>query len=84
MEVASIRSSPERARALPESIKGTAAGLRLWSFVVLVLLMVMGCSVVGRCVMLMGEKDVHCVISRNGVARIFEMYFMVMLYGSVV
>lgn len=26
-EVRSIRSSPERARALPESIKGIAAGL---------------------------------------------------------
>ena len=41
-------------------------------------MLVMG-SVAGRCVM--GEKDVHCVISRNGVARNFEKYFMIMLDG---
>jgi len=72
-----MMSSPDRARALPASIRGTAAGLRLCSFVVVV-----GSSVAVRCVCVMGEKDVHCVM-RNGVARIVDMYFMVMLYGSV-
>ena len=33
VDVASISSSPERARALPLSIRGVAAGLRLWSVV---------------------------------------------------
>jgi len=34
LEVRSIRSSPERARALPESIRGSAAGFREYSCVV--------------------------------------------------
>ena len=33
MAVASIRSSPDRARAFPQSMRGVAAGLRLWSVV---------------------------------------------------
>lgn len=36
LEVRSIRSSPERARALPESIRGSAAGFREYSCVVVV------------------------------------------------
>ena len=36
LEVRSISSSPERARALPESIRGSAAGFREYSCVVVV------------------------------------------------